>query len=160
MAFVFSPNRFQNVCTILGLLTLTWAWAENALALAVGLIDENVPSMRGFKEIPISQRGRLQYLRNALKDVAALEPVQEHGRLLIEHFVTLGSRRNELIHSSRGPDEEGAMAALGFAISARQQKGFQKSFDIPATIALIGEVRDLADEAIHFMDLVGGIFAA
>jgi hypothetical protein len=44
-----SGNDFQDLCTVLGVMTLTWAWGENALANAIGIIDESMPQVRTQK---------------------------------------------------------------------------------------------------------------
>lgn len=61
-----SGNEFQDFCTMLGVMTLTWAWAENALAIPIGIIAESVPCVRKDTEVPLSLKRKLRYLRAAL----------------------------------------------------------------------------------------------
>ncbi len=102
-----SGNELQDLCTMLGVMTLTWAWAENALATAIGIIDEFVPQVRKNTEIPVSMKRRLRYLRAAFFDIPALKPVKDQGSLLTDRFADLAVRRNDLIHGSTWQLEKG-----------------------------------------------------
>jgi hypothetical protein len=87
---MFKPaeNDFQNMCTMLRLMTLIWAWAENALAIAIGIIDEAVEEMRGQRDIPVSLKRRVKYLRTALADVPKLESLKQRGNQLADGLYT------------------------------------------------------------------------
>jgi hypothetical protein len=113
---MFKPAEadFQNLCTMLGLMTLTWAWAENALALSIGIIDGAVEGVRGHRDIPVSMTRRLKYLRASLTDVPELHSVKDMGRKLADDFSRLNVRRNELVHGSAWQLREGGFESLGF----------------------------------------------
>jgi hypothetical protein len=64
---------------MLGVMTLTWAWGENALANAIGIIDESMPQVRKNTEIPVSLKRKLRYLRAAILDIPALKPIKNQG---------------------------------------------------------------------------------
>ena len=75
-------DPFENMCTMIGFTAILWGWAEHGLGLTIWNIDHSpAPGthMRGHKEIPSNLKNRLSYLRNALKDVSVLEPLQVEG---------------------------------------------------------------------------------
>lgn len=155
-----SGNALQNFCTMLGLMTLVWAWAENALALAIGIIDGAVTGgVRKNTEIPVSMKRRLRYLRAALIDIPALEPVKDQGRLLADRFADLAVRRNELVHGSTWQLEESGFESLRFAILGRKASAHQKRYEIADAIRLNIEITELADEACLFLLRVSEIFS-
>jgi len=85
-----SGDPFTDMCTMIGVMAITWAWAENWLALSIGIIDDVVPEVKGHAERPVSLKKRLSYMRVVLRDVPALEAVTEDGAALIKRFVELG----------------------------------------------------------------------
>jgi hypothetical protein len=157
---MFKPteNDLQNVCTMLGLMTLIWAWAENALAISIGIIDGAVKEMRGQRDIPISLKRRVKYLRTALADVPELESLKERGNQLANDFIRLSVLRNELVHGSTWQLEKGGFESLGFAIIGRQQTAKQKRFTIADAVSLNVEITKLANDATAFLLRVSEIF--
>jgi hypothetical protein len=144
---------------MLGLMTLVWAWAENALAIAIGIIDESVSGVRNNTELPVSMKRKLRYLRAALIDIPALEPVKRQGRLLADRFADLAVRRNELVHGSTWQLEKGGFDSLRFAIVGRQQSAHQKRYEIADAVFLNIEITKLANEACAFLLRVTAIFS-
>jgi len=143
---------------MLGLMTLTWAWAENALALAIGIIDGAAQQVRTNTEIPVSMKRRLRYLRASLIDIPALKPVKEQGSLLADRFAYLAVRRNEIVHGSTWQLEKSGFESLSFAIVSRKQSAQQKRFEIADAVLLNIEITKLADEATAFLLRVSEIF--
>jgi hypothetical protein len=157
---VFKPaeDDFQNMCTMLGLMTLTWAWAENALALSIGIIDRSIEGVRGHREIPVSMKRRLKYLRTSLADVAELHSVKDIGGKLVEDFSLLNVRRNELVHGSAWQFEKGRFQSLSFTIKVRDYSAKHKRVDIADMVRFNVEVTKLADDATAFLLQVSKIF--
>jgi hypothetical protein len=49
-----SDNDFLDLCTTLGLMTLSWAWAESVLAMTIGVINKSAGPIKGYQEAPLS----------------------------------------------------------------------------------------------------------
>jgi len=47
---------------MVGLITLTWAWVENSLAITIGVITENAGPIRGHHQPPLSLSRRVDCL--------------------------------------------------------------------------------------------------
>ncbi len=95
-------NDFHDLCTAFGLMTLSWAWAENILASTIGVINRSAGPIKGFPEAPQSLKNKVSCLKIALRDLPALQFVQNDGRVLAERFIELSLRRNKLVMVRRG----------------------------------------------------------
>lgn len=111
-----SGNEFQDLCTMVGLMTLSWAWAETALAATIGIINKYAGPIRGHPQAPVSLKMRVRCLRAALSDIAVLHVVQEDGRALAMRFVQLGKRRNDFVHGAASQHHEGGFQSIAFAV--------------------------------------------
>ena len=49
-----SGNEFQDLCTMVGLITLEWAWAETGLAATIGIINRYAGPIAGHPQAPVS----------------------------------------------------------------------------------------------------------
>jgi hypothetical protein len=154
-----SGNKFQDLCTMVGLMTITWAWAENALAMTVGVINENAGPITGHPEAPLSLKKRISCLKVALRDIKALHPLQEDGRALAMRFVKLGVRRHNFVHGAAWQHHEGGFESMGLAIKAGNYAVQNQRFDIGDAVSLNAEIAKLSDDATAFMLRVGKIFA-
>ncbi len=143
---------------MLGVTTMTWAWAENALGIAIGIIDESVPSMRGHDGLPISLKKRLSYVKTALKDVTALKPLQEEGYALVKLFMDLKGRRHDLVHGSAWLMEHGGLKLQRFTIKGRQHTSDEKPVEIADLVRLNREIEVLDSAAMGFLIAVASIF--
>lgn len=135
---------------MVGVMAITWAWAENWLALSIGVIDGATGSPAGHPEIPISLKKRLSYLRAALRDVPALEPVKQDGAALIKLFVELAPRRHELVHGVLWLMPEGGFESARLAIKGRQHTRHQKRVEIGDVVLFNREIERLAHTAAVF----------
>ena len=153
-----SGDPFQDMCTMVGLMTITWTWAENALAIAIGTIDGKVPAMRGHSELPISLKNRLSYLRNALADVPALGPIKQDGTALVKLFIELKERRHKLVHDSTWQMPDGSFAAFHFIIKGRQHTGEHKPVEMAQVVIFNREIEGLNLAAHTFLQNVDRIF--
>ena len=140
---------------MLGVMVITWAWAENALALCIGIIDEKIGAVRGHKVLPLMLNKRVSYLRTALADIAMLEPLKDSGNLLAERFMDLAPRRNNLVHGSVWTMPHDAFETLHLSARARKYAGEQKGLHIGDVVAFNAEVKDLADFATAFLRRLG-----
>ena len=108
--------------------------------------------MRGHKEIPSNLKNRLSYLRNALKDVSVLEPLQEEGTALIKRFTDLKKRRNDLMHSATVQMAEGGyFAALSFSIQGRTQFSTQNHVEIADVVLFNKDIQALVGASNAFL---------
>jgi hypothetical protein len=144
-------NPFQDMCLMIGMMAITWAWAENALALAIGIIDEKIGAVRGHGELPLSLRKRLSYLKNALADIPALKILEDDGGFLVKRFVELAPRRNELIHGSTWTIPHDLFETLHLPVVAGKYAGKQQSIQIGDVLRFNTEVVSLANAASAFL---------
>jgi hypothetical protein len=153
-----SGNNFQDFCTLYGSVSISWTWAENALALSIGIIDQNVVQLRDNKELPVSTKRRLKYLRAALVDVIALKPVQQLGDALAHKFPLLAKRRNKLIHGSLWELPEGGFELVRLETVGRVLTRHSERLEKADLVLLNAEVSKLADEAGAFLLGVAAIY--
>jgi hypothetical protein len=66
-----SGNDFHDLCTAFGLMTLSWAWAENILASTIGIINRSAGPIKGFPEAPQSLKNKVSCLKIALRPCVA-----------------------------------------------------------------------------------------
>jgi hypothetical protein len=149
---------FEDMCTMVGAMTLVWAWAENFLALSIGIIDGAGQSVHGHPEAPISLKKRLSYLRTALRDVPALEPVKQDGKVLIKLFKELVPRRHQLVHGSLWLMPEDGFESSRLAIKGWNYARDQKRVEIVDVVRFNVEIRNLSVAAAAFNRRVIEIF--
>lgn len=161
MAHVGKPSGipFQDLCTMVGLMTLTWAWAENSLAMTIGVINQHAGPIQGFPEPPLSLKRRLECLKIALRDIAILEPFQEEGRALAVRFKELGARRHKFVHGAAWELDQGGFQSVSIAVRAGQNTVEDHRFDQADTVRLNIEIAKLQDETAAFMLRVAAIFS-
>jgi hypothetical protein len=153
-------NDFQAFCTMLGLMTFTWAWAENTLAIIIGAIIEQTGPITGHREAPLSLKARVACFRNALRDIAALKPLQQEGRVLAERFVDLSARRNQFVHSAAWKHKEGGFQGISIGVLAGNYTVKDHRVDISDAVALNAEITKLQDDAAAFLMKVHDIFTS
>jgi hypothetical protein len=136
---------------MVGLMTLTWAWAETTLAMTVGIINKAVGPIKGHAEAPLSLKNRVACLKIALRDVAVLKPLQDEGRALAKRFTELSRRRNDFIHGAAWQHHEGGFEAMGIGVSAGDYAVKNHRFDQADAVSLAAEIAKLQDAAVVFM---------
>ena len=143
---------------MVGLMTLNWAWAENALALAIGVIIEQTGPIKGHAEAPLSLSRRVACFKIALRDVVALKSLQQEGGALATRFVQLGRRRHDFIHGSAWQLREGAFQSVSLAVTAGQYTVKNHHFDIGDAVSLNAEITELVDGIASFLTRLVAIF--
>jgi len=143
---------------MVGLMTLTWAWAENTLAMTIGVISKYGGPIRGYDEPPVSMKKRIACLRRALTDLAILEPLQKEGYALAVLFKELAPRRNQFVHSAAWQVEHGGFESTGVRVRAGQNTVEDHRFDQADAVRLNVEIAKLQDDAAVFMAKVCAIF--
>jgi hypothetical protein len=136
---------------MVGLMTLTWAWAETTLALTIGAINKTAGPIKGHVEPPLSLKNRVACLKIALRDIEVLKPLQDEGRALAKRFVELSRRRNDFIHGAAWQHHEGGFEAMGIGVSAGDYAIKNHRFDQADAVGLTTEVAKLQDDALAFM---------
>jgi hypothetical protein len=145
-----SGDPFADMCTMVGVMTITWAWAENWLALSLWLIDEAAGDIHGHPEAPISLKKRLSYLRIALRDVSVLESAKQEGAALIKLFKELAPRRHEIVHGTLYLMPQGGFESSRLAIRGREYSRHQKRVEIADVVQFNVEVNALAQASAGF----------
>ncbi len=153
-----SGNPFQDLCTVLGLMALTWAWAENTLAMTIGVIIEQTGPIKGHPEAPLSLKRRVACFRAALRDVAALEPLQQEGRALADRFVELGARRSDFVHGAAWQIQEGGFESVSLAVRGGNYTVKNYRFDQRTTVFLNAQIAKLQNDMAAFMLKVVAVF--
>lgn len=146
---------FQDMCTLLGLMTVTWAWVENSLAMTIGLIQENVGPIAGHPQSPVSLKKKLECLKVALRDIEALHPFQQEAAVLLKSLKELGARRNDLVHGAAWQDSEAVFQSVSFKVIGGKYTGRDHRFNIRDAYALNVEIGKLSDDMTAFMLKVG-----
>ena len=142
---------------MVGLMTLTWAWAENTLAMTIGIISEHVGPIKGYPEPPLMLNKRIACLKVALRDIEVLKGLQQDGRALAVRFKELGARRHKFIHSAAWELADGRFQAMRIRVIAGQNEIEDHSFDQADAIRLTAEIAKLQDDAAAFMLAVASI---
>jgi hypothetical protein len=150
---------FQDLCTMVGLMTLTWAWAENSLALTIGIINKHAGPIQGFPEPPLSLKKRLECLRVALRDIEVLEPFKEDGRALAARFKELGARRHKFVHGAPWELDQGGFQSVSIAVRAGQNAVENHRFNQADAVRLNVEISKLQDDAAEFLLRVNALFS-
>jgi hypothetical protein len=143
---------------MIGLMTVVWAWAENTLALTIGVITENAGPIKGHAEPPLALSKRVECFKVALRDTAALKPLQDEGHALALRFTKLGRRRHDFIHGAAWQLQEGKFESVSFGVKAGQQTIRNHRFDIVDAVGLNAEIAKLQDDVIAFMVKVLDVF--
>lgn len=112
------PNikEFEELSSIIGLMTLSWGWADYVLSYIIATIIQQTGTIHGHPEPPVSLKKRVKALRRALRDVPILQPFKEEGTLLAERFLEIGNRRNNLVHSAAIQTHKGTFEALSLKV--------------------------------------------
>jgi hypothetical protein len=149
---------FQDLCTMVGLLTLTWAWSETTLAMTLGIINEHAGPIDGHSEAPLSLKRRLKCFRATLRTVAALEPLQKEGSALAERFGKLSVGRNNFVHGAAWQTHEGAFESFAIGVHSGNYATKNHRFDVESARLLNVEVAKLQDDMAAFMLKVVALF--
>jgi hypothetical protein len=143
---------------MVGLMTLTWAWAENTLAMMIGVINENAGPIQGYPEPPVSLRKRVACFKIALREIPALKFLEQDGRALAARFIALGVRRNEFVHGAAWQVQEGGFQSLGVRVIKGQNMLQDHRFDVADAVRLNAEIAKLQDDAAEILLRVAGLF--
>jgi hypothetical protein len=154
-----SGDKFQDLCTMFGLMTLTWAWAENILAITVGIINKASGPIKGYPEPPVSLKKRVAYFRVVLRDLDILKPLKEDGRALAMRFIELGARRNKLVHGAAWQIHEGEFQSFGIRVKGGDNVVEDHRFNHADAISLNIEIAELQDNAAAFLLKVAALFS-
>jgi hypothetical protein len=146
-----SSNEFHDLCAAFGLMTLSWAWAENILASTMGVINKSAGPIKGFPEAPLSLKKKVSCLKIALRDISALQGLQNDGRVLAERFIELSLRRNKLVHGAAWQLHEGEFQSIGFAVQRGDYAAQNHRFNVSDAVLLESEIAKLSDDATAFL---------
>jgi hypothetical protein len=155
-----SGNDFQDLCTTVGLMTLSWAWAENILASTIGVLNNNAGPIKGNSEAPQSLKKKISCLKIALRDIPALQLIQHDGRVLAERFIELSLRRNKFVHGAARQLHEGGFQSTGLAAHQGDYAIQDHRFNVSDAVSLESEIAKLSDDATAFLLRVCKIFDA
>jgi len=143
---------------MVGLLTLTWAWAETSLAITIGVINEQAGPIKGHPEAPLSLSRRIACFKAALREIVQLKPLREEGNALATRFVELGRRRHDFIHGAAWQLEEGRFESVSVAVKAGRYTVTNQRFHIDDARDLNIHIGELPDDIAIFMLKVVGTF--
>jgi hypothetical protein len=146
-----SGNEFQDMCTMIGLMTLTWAWAETTLGVTVGIINKLAGPIKGHPQAPLSLSKRVSCLKDALRDIPILKPLQQEGRALAMRFTELSKRRNDFVHGAAWQHNEGGFETMGLGVKAGDYAIQNHRFNQGDAVALNVEIAKLQDDAAVFV---------
>ena len=147
-------DPFRDMCTMLGLINLSWAWAETSLAMTIELIEEKLGKIRGFPESPQSLKNKVQCFKNALKDVQALQYLKEDGTILAGSFLKLAPLRHNLTHGAARQVHNDFFQSVVFKVISRKYVAQEYIFDIDYALGLNSEIGKLSDNMTLFMQKV------
>ena len=145
-----SGEEFQDFCTMLGLMTFTWAWAENTLAMTIGIIVEKTGPISGHRIAPLSLKGEVACFRNALRDITALKPAtrgQSYCGTLRKPWHASQSIRSQC----RLADEKGGFEGVSIGMTAGRYAVKNYRANIGDAVLLNAEIAKLQDDAAAFM---------
>jgi hypothetical protein len=148
--FTLNNNEFRDICIILGLMTLSWAWAETMLACIIGVINRQ-GHLKGYDDAPVSLKRKVSYFKLALRDIAALQPIQNDGRVLAKRFKELSLRRNNIVHGAASKFHERGFDATIMPVIRGNYLIQEHSFNKSDAIALEREIAELSNEAQGFL---------
>jgi hypothetical protein len=144
-------NEFEDLCSVVGLMTLTWAYAENGLAIMLHDIIANFGPVKGHSEPPLSLKRRIACFKTALRDVAAFQPLQQDGRALAMRFGELGRRRNEFVHAAAISVDEGGFQSLSVRPDGGNYAIENKRVEVGDAVLLQAEIAEFALSVTDFM---------
>ncbi len=153
-------NDFSDLCTAVGLMTLSWAWAENILALTIGVINKNAGPIKGHPEASQSLKKKVSCLKIALRDISALQVIRHDGRILTERFIKLSLRRNKFVHGAAWQIHEGSFQSSGLTVHRGDYAIQDHRFNVSDAVSLESEIAKLAEDATAFMTQVCRILDA
>lgn len=144
---------------MIGVMTISWAWCENALAMAIAVIDANrVDEMPGHSSLPVSLSKRLDYLKRALREIPALETAKEDGALLAQTFSDLKQRRHSVIHGSLWRVQGGGFSNMNIQSKRRLIAPVQQQIDIKDIVLLNIDIERLSDAGMSFLKKISAIY--
>jgi hypothetical protein len=152
-------NEFVDFCTVLGLMTVTWAYIENALGIMLGTITDRCGPVKGHREIPRSFKPRVDCFKIALRDIPFLKPLSQDGRALAMRLTELSRRRNELVHRSAIHLGKGAFEAIALTTVGWNYTIENHRFDVSDAAHLNMEIAEFCSDVIDFMARVDAVFA-
>lgn len=132
-------------------MTLTWAWAENTLAMTIGIINKQAGPINGYPEAPLSLKKKIACFKIALRDIAVLKGLQEEGRVLAKRFGELGKRRHNFVHGAAWELQEGGFQSLGIRVERGDYALKDFKFNEGDATRLCAEVAALQDRMAGFM---------
>ncbi len=153
-----SDEDYAAICQRIGAVVLCWAHAENALDLCLAIFVRDFPLINAKKPFPVSLSRKLDLFEKALDSIKALERIQADGHSLHKRFMALKEHRHNVVHGI-------AWQALGDTLGMARMlvvngnpvfaTGRQEVGNVNALIAEVGQ---LMDEAVHFFFMVSGMF--
>lgn len=146
-----SGDDFQDLCTMIGLMTIGWGWCDTVLSEIIRLIIERVGPIDGYSDAPLSMKKKIKCLRRALKTVKILEPLQQTGLALAELFVNLSGRRNEIVHSASIQTNKGLFESIGLKSVDKKYVRHTHRFTLDEAIVLSDEIGKLSDRITKLM---------
>lgn len=150
-------NDYRDICLFIGAMTLSWAWVENTLGLTISIITDKFGEIEGHSEAPLSLKRKVQCFRKALKSISQLDGLKERGSLLAERLLTLGDRRNNLVHGAMWRTHEGDIKAISLKVVKGEYTAHEESLSVSDAIRLDREIAKLSDDMTAFMIAVDGI---
>lgn len=142
---------------MIGLMTLTWAWAETSLVMTIGIVEEYAGPTKGHPEPPLSLKKRVACFKTILRDVVILKSLQDEGRALAVRFSELGPRRHDFVHGAAWQTHENSFEATGIRVKNGNYAVENHRFDQSDAIGLTNEIAKLQDDMATFMLKVANI---
>jgi hypothetical protein len=144
-------DDFEDLCGIVGLMTLTWAYAENGLAIMLQTIIDATGPIKGHHQAPLSLKFKLSALKVAVRDIPALQPLHHEGRLLVMRFGQLGKRRSDFTHSAAFGLEDGGFETTIARVKRGNYEIENKRVDVRDAVLLQAEIAEFCQQVISFM---------
>jgi hypothetical protein len=94
----FPDDDMGPLATAIGGLVLMWGSAEAGLNICVATVFTAAGGRHQSKEVPVSLKRKLDFLRLCLRKIKVLEPYREAGLKLFAVTGQLGAHRNAIIH--------------------------------------------------------------
>lgn len=110
-------DHFHDFCTMVGMITLTWAWGETNIARILVDIVHHTGLIDGFTKPPRAFGEQIRCLKTALNTKDDLASLKDEGLRIIDYAEGLSKRRNAFIHAAvtpipGEPEFEGIMVAV------------------------------------------------
>ncbi|MGA9852446.1 MAG: hypothetical protein WBR15_05885 [Gammaproteobacteria bacterium] len=152
-------EEFKALCTLIGAMALSWAWAEICLGVTVGIINKYAGPLKNYSEAPLMLGKRVKYLREALNKLTVLNPVKKDGLALAERFMQLRDSRNHFIHGAAWKHADGSFQFTNMGIVAGNYTFKDKGLNITDAIELNIKIGKLSDDASAYMSRVTALFS-